>query len=145
MGEPTPLSVELIRDLYGDATAFNKAWDDSVDDLFEFGLVLPEAIAPLKLQGRSATRSTPKRVEYVGNVLPRIELTQAPGKPRPMWRTLDDSVIARDEHGNARGGIRLPDIEVPLARWYGATKKNRLGGADEAFDLAKVRSLLSIT
>ena len=76
-------------------------------------------------------------------VAPRIELTQAPGKPRPMWRTLDDSVIARDEHGNARGGIRLPDIEVPLARWYGATKKNRLGGADEAFDLAKVRSLYS--
>ena len=53
MGESTPLSVELIRGLYGDATAFNKAWDDSVDDLFEFGLVLPEAIAPLKLQGRA--------------------------------------------------------------------------------------------
>ena len=49
-----------------------------------------------------------------------------------MWRTLDDSVIARDEHGNAKGGIRLPDIEVPLARWYGATKKNRLGGASQS-------------
>jgi hypothetical protein len=74
---------------------------------------------------------------------PRIELTHAPGKPRAIWRTIDDSMIARDEHGNAKGGIRLPDIEVPLARWYGATKRNRLGGADEAFDLAKVRSLYS--
>ena len=53
MGESTPLSVELIRDLYGDATAFHKAWDDSVDGLVEFGLVLPEAIEPLKLRGRA--------------------------------------------------------------------------------------------
>lgn len=72
---------------------------------------------------------------------PRIELSRDPGKPIALWRPFDDSVIARDEHGNAKGGIRLPDVEVPLARWYGATNGNRLGGAYEPFDLAKVRSL----
>lgn len=72
---------------------------------------------------------------------PRIELSRDPGEPIALWRSFDNSVIARDEHGNAKGGIRVPDIEVPLARWYGATNGNRLGGAYEPFDLVKVRSL----
>jgi hypothetical protein len=75
---------------------------------------------------------------------PRIELSRDPGKPIALWRPFDDSVIARDEHGNAKGGIRLPDIEVPLARWDGATNGNRLGGAYGPFDLAKVRSPLPV-
>ncbi len=74
-------------------------------------------------------------------VAPRIELSRDPGQPIALWRKFDDSVIARDEHGNAKGGIRLPDIEVPLARWYAATNSNRLGGAYEPFPLTKVRSL----
>jgi len=72
---------------------------------------------------------------------PRIELSRDPGRPVPVWRRLDDTLIARDAHGNAKGGIRLPDIEVPLARWYGATNENRLGGAAEPFSLDGVRSL----
>jgi len=30
-------------------------------------------------------------------------------------------VIARDEHGNALGGIRLPELEVPIARYSGVS------------------------
>jgi hypothetical protein len=39
---------------------------------------------------------------------PRIEI--APGDP---------PTILRDEHGNARGGVRLPDVAVPLAQHCG--------------------------
>jgi Alpha/beta hydrolase domain len=53
MGESTPLSAERVRALYVDATDFNKRWDESVDNLVELGLVLPEAIAPLKARGHT--------------------------------------------------------------------------------------------
>src|SRR5262249_35159842 len=72
---------------------------------------------------------------------PRIELNRLPDKPGPIWSRIDEGMIVRDEHGNARGGIRLPDIEVPLARWHGATTENRLGGEGEPFGLDKVRAL----
>ncbi|MYA16576.1 MAG: hypothetical protein F4089_13440 [Gammaproteobacteria bacterium] len=41
--------------------------------------------------------------------MPRVEVT--PGVPRPE--------VVRDEHGNAVGGIRLPDIAVPTAAHSG--------------------------
>ena len=41
--------------------------------------------------------------------MPRVEVT--PGAPRPN--------VVRDEHGNAVGGIRLPDIAVPTASHSG--------------------------
>ncbi len=44
--------------------------------------------------------------------MPRIEL--APG---------DRPAIARDEHGNARGGIRLPDFAVPTSKHSGRGKR----------------------
>ena len=37
-------------------------------------------------------------------------VTAVPGTP---------NAIARDEYGNALGGIRLPQIEVPIARFIG--------------------------
>lgn len=72
---------------------------------------------------------------------PRIERSREPGKPGPVWGRIDPSIIARDAHGNAKGGIRLPDIEVPLARWVAATDGNRLLGSVEPFPLEKVRAL----
>lgn len=41
--------------------------------------------------------------------MPRVEIK--PGVPRPQ--------VVRDEHGNAAGGIRLPDIAVPTASHSG--------------------------
>ena len=57
MGESTPLSPERIRELYVDAVAFNKTWDDAVDDLVALGLVLPEVIATVKARGRALYES----------------------------------------------------------------------------------------
>jgi hypothetical protein len=57
MGESIPLSAQRIGELYVDATAFEKAWDEAVDDLVELGLVLPEAIGPVKERGRALYES----------------------------------------------------------------------------------------
>ena len=57
MGESTPLSAERIGELYPDASAYQNAWDGAVDDLAHLGLVLPEAIAPVKARGRALYES----------------------------------------------------------------------------------------
>lgn len=62
MGESTPLSAQRIGELYVDATALEKAWDGAVDDLVELGLVLPEAITPVKARGRALYESAVGRV-----------------------------------------------------------------------------------
>jgi hypothetical protein len=43
-----------------------------------------------------------------------------PHSPRVTMSEADPKVIARDEHGNALGGIRLPELEVPTATLSGA-------------------------
>ena len=40
--------------------------------------------------------------------------------PRVTMSAADPKVIARDEHGNALGGIRLPELEAPTATLSGA-------------------------
>jgi len=57
MGESVPLSAQRIGELYVDATLFEKAWDEAVDGLVELGLVLPEAIGPVKERGRTLYES----------------------------------------------------------------------------------------
>ncbi|HXY91180.1 MAG TPA: alpha/beta hydrolase domain-containing protein [Acidimicrobiia bacterium] len=37
----------------------------------------------------------------------------------PTIEFADDQTIARDEHGNARGGIRLPELAAPIAEYHG--------------------------
>ena len=69
--------------------------------------------------------------------MPRVEVT--PGVPRP--------VVVRDEHGNAVGGIRLPDIAVPTASHSGfGTQRegSRFGflyGIATDFDAAQLAEL----
>jgi hypothetical protein len=49
---------------------------------------------------------------------PRIEISGSPPK------------ITRDAHGNARGGVRLPELEAPIASYHpGDYTKLQLGGA----------------
>jgi len=65
--------------------------------------------------------------------LPRIELDAS-------------GAIRRDEHGIALGGIRLPDVEVPLATLTaetGVEGLGGLGGARHDFDEATIRKLYS--
>jgi hypothetical protein len=77
----------------------------------------------------------------------------ATGRPMlslPRIETLPDNGPRRDEAGNASGGWRLPQLEVPLARYAGrstprdaserATTACALTGAKEPFDAAKLKS-----
>ena len=64
---------------------------------------------------------------------PRLEVT--PGPP---------PAIVVDEHGNARGGIRTPAVDVPIATFTGEQDGSilcRLFGSTTPFDEAKLRSL----
>jgi hypothetical protein len=65
--------------------------------------------------------------------LPRIELDE-------------NGAIRRDDHGIALGGIRLPDVAVPLATLTSETGVEGLGGlagARHDFDEATIRKLYS--
>jgi hypothetical protein len=53
------------------------------------------------------------------------------------------AAIARDAHGNALGGLRLPHVDVPVARYSGeaADSCSPLSGKTEFFDAATLASL----
>ncbi|MFI5047509.1 MAG: alpha/beta hydrolase domain-containing protein [Acidimicrobiia bacterium] len=44
------------------------------------------------------------------------------GTPPPTFPTIEivnDTTIARDDHGNALGGVRLPELAAPIAEYHG--------------------------
>ena len=52
--------------------------------------------------------------------------------------------LPRDEHGNATGGIRLPDLEAPLGTHVGQSPRDgfvQLMGTSTPFPPEKVRAL----
>jgi hypothetical protein len=63
------------------------------------------------------------------------------GTPPPEGKQLETDLsirdYRRDENGNALGGVRLPEVEVPVAR-YGL---QALGGVTTPFNEAKLRAL----
>lgn len=66
-----------------------------------------------------------------------------PTGPR-MTIAPDGTTYVTDEHGNAKGGIRLADLEVPIATQTGlgnAPSFCRLYGTSAPFDAAKLRQL----
>jgi hypothetical protein len=70
------------------------------------------------------------------------------GEPPPgmPWVDVDGTppAIQCDEHGNARGGVRLPDVDVPLATLSGTNDGPgfaTLLGRRTPFPLDKLRSL----
>ena len=52
--------------------------------------------------------------------------------------------IARDRYGNAVGGIRLPELEVPIARYTFSGALNDYFGKREAFPAVELLSLIHI-
>ena len=48
---------------------------------------------------------------------PRIELLDDPGAG-PHGGAPEALPVARDEHGNARGGVRTPDVDTPVAAFF---------------------------
>lgn len=56
--------------------------------------------------------------------------------------------IVRDAQGNARGGVRLPDVEVPIARYAGSVNQpgfGALGGQTEPLPPEKLKELYPST
>jgi hypothetical protein len=67
-----------------------------------------------------------------------------PPRQDPIELAGDPPMIVRDEHENARGGIRLPQIEVPIAHNTGLSPVaglGGLGGHSEPFDAATLAAL----
>jgi hypothetical protein len=66
--------------------------------------------------------------------------------PRITMSATDPRQIARDEHGNARGGIRLPELEAPVATLSGSASPGSPGfcilfGSTTPFDAALLARL----
>jgi hypothetical protein len=64
-----------------------------------------------------------------------------PGAAAPF---VPERAFVTDEHGNATGGVRTPQIDVPTARWVGAKTgafQCMFDGYTYPFDAAKLRSL----
>jgi hypothetical protein len=70
-----------------------------------------------------------------GEEPPRVPLLETEGNP-PQ--------IARDEHGNARGGVRLPPVDVPIATvtgWGDGPHFVAIAGTNVPFSAEKLRAL----
>jgi len=63
----------------------------------------------------------------------------APAMIAPIELTTPPLSIVRDQHGLARGGVRLPDLEAPIALNDGSA--NGLNGIHEPFSPGKLASL----
>jgi hypothetical protein len=63
-----------------------------------------------------------------------------PAQP-PIIFEPDGKTIARDAHGNAKGGIRLPELEVPIASYRGQGTKSFLAGETHPFAADELRRL----
>jgi alpha/beta hydrolase family protein len=69
-----------------------------------------------------------------------------PASPRVTMSDADPKVIARDEYGNALGGIRLPELEAPRATLSGASSPGSPGfcilfGSTTPFEAAQLSRL----
>jgi hypothetical protein len=78
---------------------------------------------------------------------PHIQLTSAPTTAAPP-PGFSNALIARDDAGNALGGIRTPAIDAPVGAYYGSSSCNpgRLGylaGQVIPFDAATQAKLYS--
>lgn len=57
----------------------------------------------------------------------------------PITFTGDGTAIVRDDYGNARGGVRLPELEVPIAQYQASMIS--AGGTIRPFEPDLLRQL----
>lgn len=67
------------------------------------------------------------------------------GPPPPLQDPIafeaDGKTIARDAHGNALGGVRLPELEVPVASYRGQGARHFLAGETHPFAADELKRL----
>jgi hypothetical protein len=64
-----------------------------------------------------------------------------PPRSQPMVISGAPPAIAQDQYGNARGGIRLPELEAPIARYIFSGAINDYFGKREPFPPAQLKAL----
>lgn len=70
-----------------------------------------------------------------------IKTGTPPPAQQPMVITGSPAAYARDEYGNAVGGVRLPEVEVPIAVYRGFGPNGSIGGQTIPFSEDQLRSL----
>jgi hypothetical protein len=86
-------------------------------------------------------------VEDAANHHADIWVNQGAPPPKQPWIEFDGDKVVRDERGIARGGVRLPQINAPLARHDAIpTSPGMLAflcGSSTPFDAAEIVALYS--
>jgi hypothetical protein len=84
----------------------------------DFGPAASNAASPLSVSGMISTVMwSPVADAAIVHVSHWIRGGVAPPQQQPIL--VEDGKIARDRYGNAKGGVRLPDVEVPTAAYDG--------------------------
>jgi hypothetical protein len=115
-----------------------RAWGDAVDE--EAGNYGYD-VEPRQLTCPGGGNLFPKRYAVSAALwqLDRWVRTGVPAPQPPRVEFEEDGTVARDQHGNVRGGLRLPPIEVPIATYLGDVCE--LFGATLPFDPDTLRQL----
>lgn len=64
-----------------------------------------------------------------------------PPRQKPMVISGEPPVLVRDKYGNAQGGIRLPELEAPIAQYSFTGAINDYFGKREPFPAAELKAL----
>lgn len=111
------------------------------EDMHEVAGNYGEQIHPLELTCILAGSLFPMRYAASAALhsLDRWVRTGDPPPSGPRFELDDAGALVRDEHGNARGGIRLPPIEVPVATYV--SDACELGGFTVPFTDVQLQQL----
>jgi hypothetical protein len=70
-----------------------------------------------------------------------ITTDKAPPQQKPMEISGTPLAIVRDTYGNAVGGVRLPELEAPIASYRGMDERGSIGGQTIPFTPEQIREL----
>jgi len=97
-----------------------------------------------------ANPEPPSHISYVpaaSAALGHLQRWMTGGPPPPTQARIElegDATVARDAHGNARGGVRMPGVEVPLAHNTGISPFEGLAGLGGRHEPFSVETLVSL-
>ena len=127
-----------------DDTDFVRWWE--VPGTGHIGMATADEMAMVAAMGfQGSTVSFAPAVRAALHALQRwLEEGSPPPHQRRFERQDGTRVLARDEHGNALGGIRWPELEAPLGTHVGENLTDdiaNVGGSSTPFPPEKIRAL----
>ena len=111
--------------------------------------VLPAGVAGLTDRGESSEFEPYDKINspIVWGIWSNMYAWLEKGQPMPIAAPIERSSampdgIARDEHANAKGGLRTPWVDLPDAQYVSSiSPKNPLSAGMRRFDEAKMKQL----